>query len=105
MKSKKKNSTKEFLCKTGIKSHVWKIHGSWGQGCREIYWGDIEIDIYLLLWGPRESDMTQPVNSCIAHGPYSMNSVMTDMGRGSRKRADVCITDRLRCAAETNTTL
>ena len=64
---------------------------------------EIGIDRYTLLY---IKEITNK-NRLYSTGNSTQYSVMTYMGKESKKRVDtcICITDSLRCTAETNTTL
>ena len=79
-----------------------KVTGGKVEGGGGINW-EIGIDTYTLLYIKQITNK----DSLYSTGIPFQYSVMTYMGKDSKKRVDICthITDSLWCTAETNTTL
>ena len=101
---KKRKGTNELIYKTEVdpqmqKTNLWLPGGKMGGG---INW-KIGIDIYTLLY------IKQITNKDLQYstGNSTQYFVMAYMGKGSKKRVDICIciTDSVCCTLETNTTL
>ena len=77
----------------GRKSMRFKVH-------KLMNW-EIGIDISTLLYIKQKTNK----NLLYSTGNSTQYSVMAYMGKESKKRVDICITDSLCCTPETNTTL